>query len=153
MLRGGSRRSEAARGDTARDDGPGDRLGWAAMDAAPWSRGQLVVGLLCAGAILVVRHLVLVGGVDEGELATWLLAGSLPDRIVEALIFGVLASVLADRAPGPAAFAFNAVALAWVLAGLPVPDVGNLWPVPLVVGPVLAALVALAARTRPRAAG
>lgn len=119
------------------------------MESAPDSRGPISAGLLCAGALLLARQALLTGGGDGGELAAWLLAGTLPDRLIEALILGVAGGALAYKAPGLTAFVFNAVVFSWVVAGLPRPDVGAAWPLALACGLCLSGGAFFLARRRP----
>lgn len=119
------------------------------MDRAPESKGPFSAGLLCAGALLLARHALLAGDGDGGELAAWLLAGTLPERLIESLILGVVTSALAYRVPGLTAFLFNALVLSWAVAGLPRPDAGAAWPLALVLGLALSGAVLLMARWRP----
>jgi hypothetical protein len=114
----------------------------------------LPLGLLCAGALLVGRQGLLVLNAADPELAPWLLSQALPERVIEALVLGVVASALAYRAPGWLPLVFNGTVLSWAAAGLPRPDVGAGWPLALALGLVLATGVSLGSRVRsPRLTG
>lgn len=106
----------------------------------------IALGLVVAALVVVARWwLLLASGVDA-PLTPWLLVQSFPDRMIEALILGVLAVAVSDRVDHKMALGFNAFVLSWALIGIPLPNVGDLWGAGVAIGWLIAGFVQVAGR-------